>query len=90
MSPEQQSKSVNLDWISKGIKNENLQLDLKSLIEVWKKHPNNPSVGYLKINFLSNIITEQREVCKKARIDILSIDDETTLYLLLPVPNLTF
>ena len=40
-----------------------------------KSYPNNPFIGYLNINSLHNKIVHLREICKKAPIDILCIDE---------------
>lgn len=51
--------------LSKDAKKENLELDLKSLIELRNEHLNNSSAGCLNKNSRSDKATELREVCKK-------------------------
>ena len=48
---------------------------MEELIDLRKLYNNNPIIGYLNINSLRNKITQFREVCGKAPIDLLCIDE---------------
>ena len=61
--------------ISNKAKNTNQNLDIEKLIDLRKLYNNNPIIGYLNINSLRNKITQFREVCGKAPIDLLCIDE---------------
>ena len=61
--------------ISNKAKNTNHNLDIEELIDLRKLYNNNPIIGDLNINSLRNKITQLREVCGKAPIDLLCIDE---------------
>ena len=61
--------------ISNKAKNTNHNLDIEEIIDLRKLYNNNPIIGYLNINSLRNKITQFREVCGKAPIDLLCIDE---------------
>ena len=61
--------------ISNKAKNTNHNLDIEELINLRKLYTNNPIIGYLNINSLRNKITQLREICGKAKTDLLSIDE---------------
>ena len=61
--------------ISNKAKNTNYNLDIEELINLRKLFSNNSIIGYLNTNSLRNEITKLREVCRKARIDLLCIDE---------------
>ena len=52
-----------------------MDLDIDGPIHLRVNNPFNPIVGYLKINSLRNKIDDLHEVCNKAQIDILCIDE---------------
>ena len=61
--------------ISNKAKNTNHNLDIEELKNLRKLYNNNPIIGYLNINSPRNKITQLREVCRKAPIDLLCIDE---------------
>ena len=72
---ENNAKSVNIDKISNNIKISDSKLDISDLINLRKECPNNPIISYLNINSLGNKIDQLRDICKKASVDILCIDE---------------
>ena len=75
---KKQRESV-ANQISNKAKNINYNLDIEELISLRKLHTNNPIIGYLNINSHKNKITQLREVCRKAPIDVLCTCYETKL-----------
>ena len=71
---KKQRESV-ANQISNKAKNTNHNRDIEELINLRTLHTNNPIIGYLDINSLENKITGLREVCRKAPIDLLCIDE---------------
>ena len=71
---KKQPESV-ANQISNEAKNTNHKLDIEELINLRKLYTNNPIIEYLNINSLKNKITQLREVCRKAPIDVLCIDE---------------
>ena len=71
---KKQRESV-ANQISNTAKNTNHNLGIEELINLRTLYTNNPIIGYLNINSLENKITELREVCRKAPIDLLCIDE---------------
>ena len=69
-----QQESV-ANQISNKPKNTNHNLDIEELINLRKLYTNNPIIGYLNIHSPRNKITWLREVCGKAPIDLLCIDE---------------
>ena len=53
----------------------NIESDVSGLVKIRKDFINNPSIGYLNINSLSERITYLREICLKTSIDILCVDE---------------
>ena len=53
----------------------NIESDVSGLVKLRKDHINNPSIGYLNINILSEKIIYLREICLKTSIDILCVDE---------------
>ena len=53
----------------------NIESDVSGLIKLRKDYINNPSIGYLNTNSLSEKITYLREICLKTSIDILCVDE---------------
>ena len=49
--------------------------DLEGLINLRRAYQNNPLIAYLSINSLREKITSLREILKKAKTDLLSIDE---------------
>ena len=70
---KKQRKSV-ANPISNKAKNTNHNLDIKGLINLRKLYTNKGITGYLNVNSLRNKITQSREVCRKAAMDLLCID----------------
>lgn len=60
-----------------------LIVDLKNLIKLKEKNPNNPSVGYFSINSLGNKFAELKEVYEQIPIHMVCLD-ETKLDLSFP------
>ena len=56
-----------------------LIIDLKNLIELKKKNPNNPSVGYFSINSLGNKFAELKEVYEQIPIDMVCLETKLDL-----------
>ena len=52
-----------------------IQLDISDLISLRKECQNNPIISYLNINSLGNKIDQLRDICLKASVDILCIDE---------------
>ena len=71
---KKQRESV-ANQISNKAKNTNHNLDIEGLINLRKFYTNNPIIEYLNINSLRNKITRLREVCRKAPIDFICIDE---------------
>ena len=71
---KKQRESVT-NHISNKAKNANHNLDIEGPINLRKLYTNNPIIGYLNIDSLRNKITLLREVCRKAPIDLLYIDE---------------
>ena len=65
-----QTKSVTV-----GKTSSNIESDISELISLRKRFPNNPMIGYLNINHIGNKIINLRDICFKAPIDILCIDE---------------
>ena len=61
--------------LSNKAKNTNHNLDIEELINLRKLYTNNAIVGYLNINSLRNKITQLKEVCRKAPIELLCTDE---------------
>ena len=61
--------------ITNKAKNTNHNLDIEEVINLGKLYTNNPIIGYLNINSLRNKITQLTEICGKAPIDLLCIDE---------------
>ena len=61
--------------ISNKAKNTNYNLDKEELLNLRKLYSNNPIIGHLNIISLRNEITQLREVCWKAPIDVLCVDE---------------
>ena len=73
---ENHAKSVNIDKISNNIKiSDSKSHKSHDLINLRKECPNNPIISYLNINSLGNKIDQLRDICKKASVDILCIDE---------------
>ena len=53
----------------------NIESDVSGLVKLRKDYINNPSIGYLNINSLSEKIICLREICLKTSIDILCVDE---------------
>ena len=53
----------------------NIQFDISGLTNLKKECPNNPIISYLNINSLRNKIDQLRDICQKAPLDILCIDE---------------
>ena len=53
----------------------NIESDVSDLVKLRKNYINNPSIGYLNINRLSEKITCLREIFLKTSIDILCFDE---------------
>ena len=53
----------------------NIESDVSGLVKLRKDYTNNPSIGYLNINSLSEKILYLREICLKTSIDILCVDE---------------
>ena len=53
----------------------NIESDVSGLVKHRKDYINNPSIGYLNINNLSEKIIYLREICLKTSIDILCVDE---------------
>ena len=70
---KKQRKSV-ANPISNKAKNTNHNLDIEGLINLRKLYTNKRITGYLNVNSLRNKITQSREVCRKAAMDLLCID----------------
>ena len=65
----------------------NIESDVSGLVKLRKDYINNPSIGYLNINSLSEKVIYLREICRKTSINILCVD-ETKLDS--PYPNAQF
>ena len=61
--------------ITNKAKNTNHNLHIEELLNLGKLYANNPIIGYLNINSLKNKMTQLREVCRKAPIDVLCIGE---------------
>ena len=79
---KEQRESVT-NQISHKAKNTNHNLDMEGLINLRKLYANNPIIGYLNINSLRNKVTQLRDVCRKAPIELLCIN-ETKLHASFP------
>ena len=53
----------------------NIESDVSGLVKLRKDYINNPSIGYLNLNSLSEKIIYLREICLKTSIDILCVDE---------------
>ena len=53
----------------------NIESDVSGLVKLRKDYINNPSIGYLNINSLSEKIIYLGEICLKTSIDILCVDE---------------
>ena len=53
----------------------NIESDVSGLVKLRNDYINNPSIGYLNINSLSEKIIYLREICLKTSIDILCVDE---------------
>ena len=53
----------------------NVKSNVSGLVKFRKDYINNPSIGYLNINSLSEKIIYLREICLKNSIDILCVDE---------------
>ena len=51
-----------------------IESDVSGLVKLRKYYINNPSIGYLNKNSLSEKIISLREICLKTSIDILCVD----------------
>ena len=49
--------------------------DIKGLIDLHKRFPYNPLIGYININSLKEKVTHLREVLSNAPIDFLYVDE---------------
>ena len=52
-----------------------INFDIENLIEVRKKYPKNPLIGYLNINSIRNKIVYLKVLLEKAPFDNLCIDE---------------
>ena len=71
---KKQRESV-ANQISNKAKNTNYNLDIEELMYLRKLCTSNSIIGYLNINSLRIKITQLREACSKAPIDLLCIDE---------------
>ena len=69
------TESEELETQGKHINRKGSIFDLHYLVKLLKDYENNPVIGYLGINHLSNKIDYLREICSKSPIDILRIDE---------------
>ena len=69
------TESEELETQGKHINRKGSIFDLHYLVKLLKDYENNPIIGYLGINHLSNKIDYLREICSKSPIDILRIDE---------------
>ena len=53
----------------------NFESDIIGLVDLRNNFPQNPIISYLNINSLRNKIFHLREICDKAPVDILCIDE---------------
>ena len=53
----------------------NIESDVSGLVKLRKDYINNPSIGYLNINSLSEKVIYLREICRKTSINILCVDE---------------
>ena len=56
----------------------NIESDISGLVKLRKDYTNNPSIGFLNINNLSEKIIYLREICLKTPVDILCVDIKTS------------
>ena len=56
----------------------NIESDISGLVKLRKDYTNNPSIGFLNINNLSEKIIYLREIYFKTPVDILCVDIKTS------------
>ena len=74
VNSRKQRESVT-NQISNKAKKTNHNLDMEGLINLRKLYTKTPITGYLNINSFRNEITQIREVCRKAPIYLLCLDE---------------
>ena len=69
------TESETLETQSKHINKKDSNFDLHDLVNLRKDYENNPIIGYVNINHLTNKIDYLKKICSKSPTYILCIDE---------------